>query len=114
MGQKLKIEEGQGFLIFVVVVLNEFKRFERILDQGNLNSTQDLNSEEGLNIFKEQKFNKEDFEELSEIKNQLGPGMKFEPRYFDCNKFPNLERLKPFLNRKFEILLEDSNSNQRL
>jgi hypothetical protein len=49
--------------------LNEFKRFERILDQENLNSTQDMNLEEGLNIFKEWKFDKEDFEVLSEIKN---------------------------------------------
>jgi hypothetical protein len=37
-----------------------------------LNSTQDLNSNEGLNIFKEQKFNMEDCEVLSEIKNRLG------------------------------------------
>jgi hypothetical protein len=37
-----------------------------------------LNSKEGLNIFKEWKFNKEDFEVLSELKNRLGSGMKFE------------------------------------
>jgi hypothetical protein len=48
------------------------------LDQGNLNLTRDLNSKEGLNIFKEQKFNKEGFDVLSEIKNQLGLVMKFE------------------------------------
>jgi hypothetical protein len=37
-------------------------------DRGNLNLTRDLNSNEGLNIFKEHKFNKEDF--LSPFKNQ--------------------------------------------
>jgi hypothetical protein len=31
-----------------------------------------------LNIFKEWKFNKEDFDVLSELKNRLGSGMKFE------------------------------------
>jgi hypothetical protein len=46
--------------------------------EENLNLTQDLNSKEGLNIFKEWKFNKEDFEVLSELKNRLGSGMKFE------------------------------------
>jgi hypothetical protein len=71
------------------------------LDQGNLNLTQDLNSKEGLNIFKEQKFNKEGFDVLSEIKNQLGLGMKFESRNFECNKFPNAERFKRF--SKYEI-----------
>jgi hypothetical protein len=46
--------------------------------EENLNLTQDLNSKEGLNIFKEWKFNKEDFDVLSELKNRLGSGMKFE------------------------------------
>jgi hypothetical protein len=41
----------------------------RIEDQGNLNLTQDLNSKESLNIFKEWKFDKEDFEVLSELEN---------------------------------------------
>jgi hypothetical protein len=41
----------------------------RIEDQGNLNLTQDLNSKERLNIFKEWKFDKEDFEVLSELEN---------------------------------------------
>jgi hypothetical protein len=50
----------------------------RIEDQGNLNLTQDLNSKESLNIFKEWKFDKEDFEVLSELENWLGSGMKFE------------------------------------
>jgi hypothetical protein len=44
--------------------------------------TQNLDSKEGLNILKEQKFNKEDFDVLLEIKNRLGSGMKFEPRFF--------------------------------
>jgi hypothetical protein len=35
----------------------------------NLNSTQDLNSMEGLNIFKEWKFDKEDFHVVSELEN---------------------------------------------
>jgi hypothetical protein len=37
-----------------------------------------LNSKEGLNTFKEWKFVKGDFEVLSELKNRLGSGMKFE------------------------------------
>jgi hypothetical protein len=44
----------------------------------NLNLTQDLNSKESLNIFKEWKFDKEDFEVLLELKNRLGSRMKFE------------------------------------
>jgi hypothetical protein len=60
-----------------------------------------LDSKEGLNIFKERKFNKEDFEVLSEIKNQLGSEIKFELGDFEFNEFPNLGRFKPFLNRKF-------------
>jgi hypothetical protein len=56
-----------------------------------------------LNIFKERKFNKEDFDVLSEIKNQFGSGMKFESRDFDFNEFLILEMFKPFLNRKFGI-----------
>jgi hypothetical protein len=44
--------------------------------------TQNLDSKEGLNILKEQKFNKEDFDVLLEIKNRLVSGMKFEPRFF--------------------------------
>jgi hypothetical protein len=44
--------------------------------------TQNLDSKEGSNILKEQKFNKEDFDVLLEIKNRLGSGMKFEPRFF--------------------------------
>jgi hypothetical protein len=43
-----------------------------------LNLTQDSNSKEDLNIFKEQKFEKEDFEVLSELENQLGSKIKFE------------------------------------
>jgi hypothetical protein len=38
----------------------------------NLNLTQDLNSKESLNISKEWKFDKEDFEVLLELKNRLG------------------------------------------
>jgi hypothetical protein len=44
----------------------------------NLNLTQDLNSKESLNISKEWKFDKEDFEVLLELKNRLGSWMKFE------------------------------------
>jgi hypothetical protein len=44
----------------------------------NLNLTQDLNSKESLNISKEWKFDKEDFEVLLELKNRLGSRMKFE------------------------------------
>jgi hypothetical protein len=43
-----------------------------------LNSTQDLNSKEDLNICEERKFNKEDFEVCSKLENPLGSGMKFE------------------------------------
>jgi hypothetical protein len=71
-----------------------------------------LDSNEGLNIFEEWKFYKEDFEVLLEIDKRLGSGMKFESRDFDFNEFP--EMFKPFLNRKFGIWLEDSNSNQGL
>jgi hypothetical protein len=71
-----------------------------------------LDSNEGLNIFKEWKFYKEDFEVLLEIDKRLGSGMKFESRDFDFNEFP--EMFKPFLNREFRIWLEDSNSNQGL
>jgi hypothetical protein len=46
--------------------------------EENLNSTRDLNSKEGLNIFKERKRIKEGFEILLEIKNWLGSEMKFE------------------------------------
>jgi hypothetical protein len=38
-------------------------------DRGNLNSAQDLNSKEYLNIFEEWEHNMEGFEILSEIKN---------------------------------------------
>jgi hypothetical protein len=74
-----------------------------------------LNSKEGLNIFKEQKFNEDDFEVLSEIKNRLGSGMRFESsdliqikgylnsQCFDLKDFLNLERHKPFQNRKVKI-----------
>jgi hypothetical protein len=34
--------------------------------------------------------------------------MKYEPRDFDFNELPNLEKFKAFLNRKFGICLEDS------
>jgi hypothetical protein len=44
----------------------------------NLNLTQDLNSKESLNISKQWKFDKEDFEVLLELKNRLGSRMKFE------------------------------------
>jgi hypothetical protein len=54
-----------------------------------------LDSKEGLNTFKEQKLDKEDFEVLSKIKN-LGSVMNFESRDFDFNEFPNSERFKPF------------------
>jgi hypothetical protein len=37
-----------------------------------------LDSKEGLNIFKERKLDKEDFEVLSKIKNRIGSGKKFE------------------------------------
>jgi hypothetical protein len=47
-----------------------------------------LDSNEGLNIFKEWKFYKEDFEVLLEIDKRLGSGMKFESRDFDFNEFP--------------------------
>jgi hypothetical protein len=43
-----------------------------------LNSTQDLNSKDGLNIFEEWKFDKEYFEVLSKLENRLGSGLKFE------------------------------------
>jgi hypothetical protein len=78
--------------------------------------TQDLNPKEGFNIFKEWKFDKEDFEVLSKIKNRLGSGMKFElsdwiqikgysnsRQGFDLKDFSNLERCKPFQNRKVKI-----------
>jgi hypothetical protein len=45
--------------------------------EEKLNLTQDLNSKEGLNIYKEWKFDKEDFDVLSELKNWPGSGMKF-------------------------------------
>jgi hypothetical protein len=37
--------------------------------------------------------------------------MKFKSWDLDFNEFPILERFKPFLNRKFEIWSNDSNSN---
>jgi hypothetical protein len=42
---------------------------QRIQDRGNLNSTQDLDLKEDLNIYEKWKHNKEGFEILSEIKN---------------------------------------------
>jgi hypothetical protein len=65
-----------------------------------------------LNIFKERKLDTEDFEVVSKIKNRHGLGMKFETRNFHYNEFPSSEMFKPFINRKFGIWLEDSNSNQ--
>jgi hypothetical protein len=38
----------------------------------------------------------------------FGLEMKYEPRDFDFNELPNLEKFKAFLNRKFGICLEDS------
>jgi hypothetical protein len=46
---------------------------------------------ECLNIFKEQKFNKEDFELRSDIGNRFGLEMKFESRDEDFNEFLVLE-----------------------
>jgi hypothetical protein len=55
--------------------------------------TQNLDSKEGLNILKEQKFNKEDFDVLLEIKNRLGSGMKFEPRFFWLQWISNFRKV---------------------
>jgi hypothetical protein len=44
----------------------------------------------------------------------LGSEMKFKSRDSDFNRFPILERFKPFLNRKFGIWSKDSNSNKWL
>jgi hypothetical protein len=50
---------------------------QSIFRANDLNSTQYLNSREYLNLFKDQKFNKEDFEILSEIIIRLGLRMKY-------------------------------------
>jgi hypothetical protein len=57
---------------------------------------------------------KRTFDILSDIRVRPGLEMKFKSRDLDFNEFPILERFKPFLNRKFGIWLEDSNSNQQL
>jgi hypothetical protein len=47
---------------------------------SEIQTKDNLDSMECLNIFQEQKFNKEDFELHSAIDNQLGSEMKFESR----------------------------------
>jgi hypothetical protein len=54
------------------------------------------------------------FDILLDIGVGLGSEINFKSRDFNLNEFPILERFKPFLNRKFGIWLEDSNSNQWL
>jgi hypothetical protein len=49
----------------------------------------DLNSKEDFNIFKEWKFNKEDFDVLSKLKNPPGPGIKFESDLIQIEEYSN-------------------------
>jgi hypothetical protein len=72
-------------------------------------ATQDLNSKEGLNISKNINY-KENFEVLSKFENRLGPndliqikGCSNSQARFDLKDFPNLERCKPFQNRKWKF-----------
>jgi hypothetical protein len=66
-----------------------------------------LDSKEDLNVFKEQNFNKEDFELCLEIDNRLGSEIKNQGILTSMN-FKFSERFKPFLNRKFGMWSKDS------